>query len=79
VREETRAPLVLRRSELERGRAVKMFVVVIDQGDEVEVQKQLGALNATCDAIKPHMRVECDAPANLDEFTRGLPNAKVVK
>jgi len=56
-----------------------MFVVVIDQGDEVEVQKQLGALNATCDAMKPHMRIECDAPPNLDEFTRGLPNAKIVK
>ena len=59
-----------------------MFVVVIDPGDEVEVQKQFGALNAVCDDIGTHMRIECDAPADMDAFTNQLVtscNATVVK
>lgn len=59
-----------------------MFVVVIGSSDEVETQKQLGALNAACRAFGDYLRIECDAPEDLEKFTKELAisyNGKVVK
>ncbi len=59
-----------------------MFIAVIDPSDEVETQKQFGALHTTCDGFGTHMRIECDAPADLDKFANDLVascNAKVMK
>lgn len=59
-----------------------MFVAVIQTSDEVQTQKELDALNAVCDDLGAYLRIESDAPQDLDAFTKELVtscNAKVVK